>query len=173
MYSLIKNLSHTVLVEHPWLLGNSIISKQWKAASIGEDLLAVSSFKADCRDTQWINFWVLSRAQQDRARLVKMRRQRLQRKVLPPLQNLDIFFLLTQALLISVPSWSIPTGLFYWSPVSHWTSWWLWQLPLQCYIRSDSSLVTPQGSAEVLQLPVTASEQEVWSQPHTRARVTV
>lgn len=28
MYSLIKNLSHAVLVEHLWLLGNSIFSKR-------------------------------------------------------------------------------------------------------------------------------------------------
>lgn len=28
MYSLIKNLSHAVLVEHLWLLGNSIFSQR-------------------------------------------------------------------------------------------------------------------------------------------------
>lgn len=151
MYSLIKNLSHTVLVEHPWLLGNSIISKRVESSIHWRRSFSRELFKADCRETLWINFfWVLSRAQQDRARLVKIRRQRLQRKFRLLLQNLGIFCLLARALLISVSSWSIPAGLFYWSPVPHWTSWWLWQLPLQCYIRSDSSPVTPQGSAEVL-----------------------
>lgn len=64
-----------------------------------------------------------------------MRTQRLQRKILLLFQNLGIFCLLAHALLLSVSSWSIPAGLFHWSPVSNSTSCGCGSFP--CSVTSD------------------------------------